>query len=490
MNQANVFDNWVDARTYGLFPDTGVDEGALLNTVLASAAGKNIYFAPGVYLKSTTTFQPSGCQVYAYGCTFKTINGTPAANDLGWFGTDTTWLIPSNNIAFRGGVIDGNAANRTGSGQAALFYPYQCQNVVIEDAQFINGMADGLEICGEYFSTSELSGVAGTCTSTTITLTGGSATVNFYVNHWVVITDGKGEGQKRQITAYNSTTKVATVAAWDITPDANSTFSCAVNNDRTSIAKNWRIRNVICNNNYRNNCSFVGSRNIRVDDSQFNGAVGTLPKAGIDFEPNHASGINTDLLLVNCIADGNGMNGYMDAANLTYRAVLINCHASRNGQYGLLSIDKQRIGTMNFSGASNATSLFSGSSVELFGTGNSTQEVLLWDDSCAYSTTSTGNWVDIETFTVTPTVAGTYILLAADLLGTVSTSMFVSLRWVDVDNAVNGKNHNNQYFSGYSVDIKDRFVIGTGTRTFKLQGNPGNAGTLAVSNIHASAKII
>lgn len=64
-------------------------------------------------------------------------------------------------------------------------------------------------------------------TSTTLVLdAGASATTDFYVGEWTMLTGGTGSGQTRLCTAYNGTTKTATVTpAWAVTPDATSTFA-------------------------------------------------------------------------------------------------------------------------------------------------------------------------------------------------------------------------------------------------------------------------
>lgn len=64
--------------------------------------------------------------------------------------------------------------------------------------------------------------------STTITLdSGASATTDFYKDDWIKILTGTGSAnQPRRITAYNGSTKVATIdPAWDVTPDATSEFA-------------------------------------------------------------------------------------------------------------------------------------------------------------------------------------------------------------------------------------------------------------------------
>ena len=63
--------------------------------------------------------------------------------------------------------------------------------------------------------------------SGTITLdASASATTDFYAGAWVSLTGGTGVGQIRLITAYNGTSKVATIAPnWATAPDNTSTFA-------------------------------------------------------------------------------------------------------------------------------------------------------------------------------------------------------------------------------------------------------------------------
>lgn len=65
---------------------------------------------------------------------------------------------------------------------------------------------------------------AGGATSLTLDASASSVT-DFYKNALLYLTGGTGVGQARFITAYNGTTKVATVSAWATTPDVTSTFA-------------------------------------------------------------------------------------------------------------------------------------------------------------------------------------------------------------------------------------------------------------------------
>lgn len=71
----------------------------------------------------------------------------------------------------------------------------------------------------------ENSGVAMAATSTSITLPAAASAVDgYYVGFEVYITQNTGAGQRRVITAYVGATRVATVAAWAVTPDTTSTY--------------------------------------------------------------------------------------------------------------------------------------------------------------------------------------------------------------------------------------------------------------------------
>lgn len=70
------------------------------------------------------------------------------------------------------------------------------------------------------------SGTAQTANSTTITLaSGASSNNNEYANNNIYISGGTGSGQLKRITAYNGTTKVATVdSVWSPTPSGTVTY--------------------------------------------------------------------------------------------------------------------------------------------------------------------------------------------------------------------------------------------------------------------------
>lgn len=97
---------------------------------------------------------------------------------------------------------------------------------VITEASIADGAINRATFASDTGLQNIRSGTAQAGAGTSITLdAGASATNNFYNNAIVYITGGTGAGQARFCTAYDGTTKVATVTAWTTNPNATSTFS-------------------------------------------------------------------------------------------------------------------------------------------------------------------------------------------------------------------------------------------------------------------------
>ena len=82
-----------------------------------------------------------------------------------------------------------------------------------------------VQVNGVAVSTADGTAQAGAATSITLA-TADPAGANAYVDRILTLVGGTGAGQSRYITAYNSTTKVATVQrAWDTAPDATTQYA-------------------------------------------------------------------------------------------------------------------------------------------------------------------------------------------------------------------------------------------------------------------------
>lgn len=117
----------------------------------------------------------------------------------------------------------------TGSGQSRLIIHYTGSTrvaVVDRDWRTAPDSTSEYEIIASPNLISTNEGLAQGGASTTITLNANaSSTNNIYVGQTVVIRTGTGQDQSRIISAYNGTTKVATVAqAWTTNPDSSSGY--------------------------------------------------------------------------------------------------------------------------------------------------------------------------------------------------------------------------------------------------------------------------
>lgn len=98
---------------------------------------------------------------------------------------------------------------------------------VVTAAAVADGAIDRATLAADTGLQSARSNTAQAGAAGTITLdASASATTDFYVGMWLYLTGGTGAGQARVCTAYNGTTKVATIAPnWATNPDATSTFA-------------------------------------------------------------------------------------------------------------------------------------------------------------------------------------------------------------------------------------------------------------------------
>ncbi|HCV01728.1 MAG TPA: hypothetical protein DG048_03690 [Pseudoalteromonas sp.] len=91
---------------------------------------------------------------------------------------------------------------------------------------------------------------AGSANSITLAASGPSATDGYYVGHRVAIVSGTGNGHSGLITAYNGTTKVATVVASTATfvPGSSSGYSISAGNKYSPISSSFESCTIKFNN--------------------------------------------------------------------------------------------------------------------------------------------------------------------------------------------------------------------------------------------------
>lgn len=137
-----------------------------------------------------------------------------------------SWLGTAPN-ALQSGRVDASV----GAMAANVLTASAIASDAITAAKIADGAIDRATFAADTGLQSVRSGTAQGGASTSITLdASASATTDFYVGLTVLLTGGTGVGQARRITAYNGSTKVATITpTWATTPDATSTFALLPN---------------------------------------------------------------------------------------------------------------------------------------------------------------------------------------------------------------------------------------------------------------------
>lgn len=74
---------------------------------------------------------------------------------------------------------------------------------------------------------------------------------------------------------------------------------------------NIHIKDLLCDNNYRQGISVISASNLLIENSIFQNTRGTPPQSGIDFEPNRPDELLRNCKLKNCIVQNNAGFGIL-----------------------------------------------------------------------------------------------------------------------------------------------------------------------------------
>lgn len=105
--------------------------------------------------------------------------------------------------------------------------------------------------------------------------------------------------------------------------------------------RNFHIKDVVCDKNYRQGISIITAENLTIEDCTLTNTGGTAPMAGIDFEPNHPHERLVNCVMKNCLVQGNKGAGIvlylppMDATSEPLSLTFENCRTISDGYCGL-----------------------------------------------------------------------------------------------------------------------------------------------------------
>lgn len=79
---------------------------------------------------------------------------------------------------------------------------------------------------------------------------------------------------------------------------------------KSSTNRNVHIKDVVCDQNYRQGISVISAENLLIENSIMSNTAGTAPQAGIDLEPDYADERLVNVIIRNCVTKGNRGSGY------------------------------------------------------------------------------------------------------------------------------------------------------------------------------------
>lgn len=197
-----AFTQAVSTDTYEIHPRGSVDLNNLIGTLDAAEIGTDAIGASQIAASAITSSE---------------------APLLGTIQSDTDDIQSRLPAALISGRIDATV----GAMQSDVVTAASVATSAIGAAELADGAIDRATFAAETGLQSIRANTAQAGASNSLTLdAGASAVTDFYINGTVYITGNTGAGQARVITAYNGSTKVATVNAnWGTNPDSSSTFA-------------------------------------------------------------------------------------------------------------------------------------------------------------------------------------------------------------------------------------------------------------------------
>ncbi len=175
-----------------------------------------------------------------------TTNGTPTVMFLGDSGL--SFNVPTNSSISFSALVSAVQDVTGGGGNAGDSASWHLTGV-IKNVGGTTSLVNGVNFDTTLSRTIRETGTAQSGASGSITLQVSATTVtDAFKRSFIYIISGTGSGQSREITAYNGTTKVATVSPnWSVNPDNTSVYRIVTQEHYQSTTIGWDV-NAVANN--------------------------------------------------------------------------------------------------------------------------------------------------------------------------------------------------------------------------------------------------
>lgn len=175
-----------------------------------------------------------------------TTNATPAVMFLGDSGL--SFNVPTNSSVAFSALVNAVQDNTGGGGAPGDSASWHLTGLV-KNVGGTTALVNGVNFDTALARTIREAGTAQAGAASTITLQAGATSATDAFEHaYIYIISGTGSGQSREITAYNGTTKVATVTPnWGVNPNATSVYRIVTQEHYESTTIGWDV-NAVANN--------------------------------------------------------------------------------------------------------------------------------------------------------------------------------------------------------------------------------------------------
>ena len=174
-----------------------------------------------------------------------TTNATPTIMGIGG---GASFNVPVNSSVSFSALINAVQDVSGGGGNAGDSASWHLTGLV-KNVGGTTSLVNGINFDTTLSRTIRETGTAQAGAAGTITLQAGATSItNAFNRSYIYIISGTGSGQSREITAYNGTTKVATVTPnWGVNPDATSVYRIVTQEHYESTTIGWDV-NAVANN--------------------------------------------------------------------------------------------------------------------------------------------------------------------------------------------------------------------------------------------------